>query len=151
MRSISDRRTVSIRDARSSPALLLHPGFARDSSTPVQAADDLEVLVVMSTNGERDLPPAFLRRCITHRIELPEQERSARMREIARRHFGADEIDDTLLGEVIALFGKVRDGAARRKLREPSSSIVRSMFASRRSRSISRRGTPAPQRASAWE
>ncbi len=91
-----------------------------ETSTPVAAAKDLEVLVVMSTNGERDLPPAFVRRCITHRIELPEQDKKPRMVEIARRHFTKQEIDDALLGSVVELFGQMRSGAAKRKLREPS-------------------------------
>jgi len=117
-----------------------------ETNTTVEAAASLQVLVVMSTNGERDLPPAFLRRCITHRIELPEQERSARMSEIARRHFGADEIDDALLREVIALFGKVRDGAAKRKLREPSTAELIDALRACKSLGITKAEGPAWQR-----
>lgn len=94
-----------------------------ETNTQVEAPEDLETLVVLSTNGERDLPPAFLRRCVMHRIEFPKdlRERTQHMRNIVRRHFPDEKLlDDDLLGELIGLFAKVRDGAALRKLREPS-------------------------------
>jgi MoxR-like ATPase len=50
------------------------------------------VLVVVTTNEERDLPPAFVRRCVVHRLDLPdeteEQRRTLVLRlvSIARKH-----------------------------------------------------------------
>jgi MoxR-like ATPase len=46
-----------------------------------------ELLIVMTTNDERELPPAFLRRCVT--LTLPPPDR-AWLVDIARRRFGAD-------------------------------------------------------------
>jgi MoxR-like ATPase len=88
----------------------------------VVAPVKLDVLILLSTNGERDLPPAFLRRCVTHRIALPDdpRERAERMRNIVRRHFPPQEVADDLLNAVIDLFGQVQDGAGRRNLRAPS-------------------------------
>jgi MoxR-like ATPase len=40
--------------------------------------------VVVTTNEERDLPAAFIRRCVTHRLDHPAP---LRLVEIARRHF----------------------------------------------------------------
>jgi MoxR-like ATPase len=42
------------------------------------------LLVVITTNEERELPPAFLRRCIAYRLEHPKEDRLV---EIARMHF----------------------------------------------------------------
>mgnify|MGYP001413587329 CR=1 FL=1 len=42
------------------------------------------LLVVITTNEERELPPAFVRRCIVHKLEHPS---SARLVRIARLHF----------------------------------------------------------------
>lgn len=104
-----------------------------ETSTPVKAPDGIEVLVVMSTNGERDLPPAFLRRCITHRIELSEDDRRDRMTNIARRHFAKGQIDDALLESVVTLFGKIRASASDRKLRQPSTAeLIDALRACRR-------------------
>src|SRR5262249_10340703 len=36
-----------------------------------RAAVAAPVLVVITSNGERDLPPAFLRRCVTHHLDAP--------------------------------------------------------------------------------
>jgi MoxR-like ATPase len=53
----------------------------------VTAPADRVPLVVLTTNEERDLPAAFLRRCVEHRIECPD---AARLRLIGERHFGKD-------------------------------------------------------------
>jgi MoxR-like ATPase len=45
------------------------------------------LLVVITTNEERELPAAFIRRCITVRLEQPDKPALLR---IARMHFGAD-------------------------------------------------------------
>jgi MoxR-like ATPase len=52
---------------------------------PVTAPASRVPLVLLTTNEERDLPKAFLRRCIEHRIEPPTPER---MRSIGEAHFG---------------------------------------------------------------
>jgi MoxR-like ATPase len=52
-------------------------------------------LVVMTSNGEREFPPAFLRRCITLRLRQPDEQA---LREIVRAHLGdlADSSDDLI-------------------------------------------------------
>ena len=46
----------------------------------------LTPLVIITSNNERALPAAFLRRCIVHRLEPPD---AARLVEIAKQHFPA--------------------------------------------------------------
>lgn len=53
-------------------------------------------VVIITSNGERDFPPAFLRRCV--RLELPTPD-ERRLRAIVAAHLGSDaltEIDDLL-------------------------------------------------------
>jgi MoxR-like ATPase len=75
----------------------------------VRTADDLRVpmeggkirceafpLIVMTSNGERDFPPAFLRRCL--RVEMPKPE-SSDLRNIVEAHLTqevASQIDDLI-------------------------------------------------------
>lgn len=55
-------------------------------------------LIIITTNDERDLPRAFLRRCVVHTLSEPTKERLV---EIARDHFPQDGNDE--------LFGRVAD------------------------------------------
>jgi MoxR-like ATPase len=56
-------------------------------------------IVVITSNGERDLPPAFLRRCL--RIDLP-RPTAAELREIVKAHFPTTDL--TALDELLKLF-----------------------------------------------
>ena len=56
-------------------------------------------IVIITSNAEKELPDAFLRRCIFHYIEFPEKEL---MEEIVRVHF--DHIEDTLLEQAMNAF-----------------------------------------------
>jgi MoxR-like ATPase len=55
------------------------------------------VLVVITSNGERDLPPAFVRRCVAHHLEAPNEDRLV---EIARAHAAVE--GRALRGEELA-------------------------------------------------
>ncbi|WP_331724450.1 MoxR family ATPase (plasmid) [Streptomyces longwoodensis] len=57
-------------------------------------------VVIITSNGEREFPAAFLRRCV--RLELPEPDEK-RLRDIVSAHFGADALDgvDDLLQEFL--------------------------------------------------
>lgn len=61
-------------------------------------------LVVITTNEERDLPRAFLRRCVILVLEPPDPKG---LRNIARAHFV--DVDDGLLEEALKVYLKVRD------------------------------------------
>jgi MoxR-like ATPase len=61
-------------------------------------------IVVITSNAEKELPDAFLRRCIFHYIEFPH---SALMEEIIRVHF--PNIKDNLLRETLKTFYKLRE------------------------------------------
>jgi MoxR-like ATPase len=72
-------------------------------------------ITVITSNAEKELPDAFLRRCIFHYIEFPTQEL---MEEIVKVHFG--DIRDNLLAAAIKAFYKLREIDGFRK--KPSTS-----------------------------
>lgn len=61
-------------------------------------------IVVITSNAEKELPDAFLRRCIFHYIEFPD---AGLMEEIVRVHF--PNIKDSLLHEAIRTFYSLRE------------------------------------------
>ena len=61
-------------------------------------------IVVITSNAEKELPDAFLRRCIFHYIEFPNLEL---MEEIVKVHF--PDIKDSLLREALKAFYKLRE------------------------------------------
>jgi MoxR-like ATPase len=71
--------------------------------------------VVITSNNEKELPDAFLRRCVFHFIDFPEPEL---MKRIVRVHHPA--IDDSVVDQAIAAFYDVR--AVPRMRKRPSTS-----------------------------
>ena len=74
-------------------------------------------IVIITSNAEKELPDAFLRRCIFHYIEFPDKEM---MSEIIKAHF--DNIDEYLLEKVLETFYLIRD--VRDIQKKPSTSEV---------------------------
>ncbi len=61
-------------------------------------------IVIITSNAEKELPDAFLRRCIFHYIEFPNQEK---MEEIVRVHYGS--VEEKLLTQAMEAFYWIRD------------------------------------------
>ena len=72
-------------------------------------------IVVITSNAEKELPDAFLRRCIFHYIEFPNQEM---MESIVRVHY--PDINDKLLAEALTAFYWLRGVSGLQK--KPSTS-----------------------------
>ena len=72
-------------------------------------------IVIITSNAEKELPDAFLRRCIFHYIEFPDQEKMA---EIIKVHFG--DIDRKLQEKALEAFYEIRKMDAIQK--KPSTS-----------------------------
>ena len=60
-------------------------------------------VVIITSNAEKELPDAFLRRCVFHYIAFPDREL---MEEIVRVHY--PDIDERLLAQVLEAFYKIR-------------------------------------------
>lgn len=72
-------------------------------------------VVIITSNNEKELPDAFLRRCFFHYIRFPDK---AEMQAIVRLHY--PKLKDALLEEAMALFFELRDVEGLRK--KPSTS-----------------------------
>jgi MoxR-like ATPase len=61
-------------------------------------------IVIITSNAEKELPDAFLRRCLFHYIAFPEPDK---MEEIVRVHY--TDIDSKLLAQAMESFYKLRE------------------------------------------
>ncbi len=71
--------------------------------------------IIITSNSEKELPDAFLRRCVFHYIEFPDQELMAK---IVRVHF--PDLDKKMIKEAMAAFYQLRETDGLRK--KPSTS-----------------------------
>ena len=67
-------------------------------------------IVIITSNAEKELPDAFLRRCIFHYIDFPNE---ALMEEIVKTHF--PDIEETLLKNAMQVFYDIRSYSLLRK------------------------------------
>lgn len=72
-------------------------------------------IVIITSNAEKELPDAFLRRCIFHYIDFPDD---ALMEEIVRVHY--PDVEETLLKNAMEVFYSIRSLREIRK--KPSTS-----------------------------
>lgn len=93
---------------------------------------DRRPVVVITSNNEKELPDAFLRRCVFHYIAFPDRETMAR---IVRIHH--PDVEDSLLEQALARFYWLRDVPEVRK--RPSTSELIDWIAALR------RGGVSPQ------
>ncbi len=63
-------------------------------------------LVIMTSNGEREFPPAFLRRCLRLRIDPPNKER---LQQIVNQHLDIDSTKSETAQNLITEFLTLRD------------------------------------------
>lgn len=59
--------------------------FLREHNLMLEKGEDADIVIIMTSNSEKNLPDAFLRRCAFFHIDFPTGER---MRTILRRHLG---------------------------------------------------------------
>ncbi len=87
--------------------------YIPETKETVQAC--IRPIVIITSNAEKELPDAFLRRCIFHYIAFPEPEK---MEEIVRVHF--EDVDQDLLNQAMETFYRIRQMKDLQKL--PSTS-----------------------------
>ncbi len=87
--------------------------YIHETKRTVKAAT--RPIVIITSNAEKELPDAFLRRCIFHYIAFPDKEE---MEEIVKVHF--DELDENLLKYAMSTFYWIRSIKEVRK--KPSTS-----------------------------
>jgi len=75
-------------------------------------------VVIITSNNEKELPDAFLRRCVFHFIDFPEREF---MRQIVNVHH--PDLPRTLVDQVLSVFYEIR-GLARLRKRPSTSELI---------------------------
>ncbi len=91
----------------------LPEGFRVDGGSQVAAEEDIKLLTVITTNGERELPRAFLRRCVTLDLPDPDVEKLVR---IGLKHFpdGDEERVKKIAGKLYGFRAKADELNRRR-------------------------------------
>jgi MoxR-like ATPase len=89
--------------------------LVRETGKPIQAPMGRRILMVLTSNGERDLPPAFLRRCITLTLPPPTEDFFAL---VADKRFG--EANSQKHRVIAAEVTRAREAAQKRGMRMPS-------------------------------
>lgn len=69
-------------------------------------------LVIITTNDERELPPAFVRRCLVLHLKVDEDNIEAWLMERVRTHVSKEDCSDVILREAAGQLKKDRDAAS---------------------------------------
>jgi MoxR-like ATPase len=78
-----DQSVVDVMIADGTDRVPIHHGWVRCNAFPI---------VVLTSNGEREFPPAFLRRCLRIDIRTPSRQQ---LGDIVAAHLGADAVTDS--------------------------------------------------------
>jgi MoxR-like ATPase len=77
---------------------------------PIEANPDLRPIIIMTSNSEKDLPDAFLRRCIFYHIPFPAFDR---MQDLVANRLGLYAGDSSVfLADALELFYRMREPAS---------------------------------------
>lgn len=77
-------------------------------------------IVIITSNRERELPDAFLRRCVYHYIDFPDEKT---LKEIVMAHF-KDNVKDDLLDKALTAFLKLREEGTAENKRVSTSELL---------------------------
>jgi len=79
----------------------------------IQAAEHKQPILILTSNSEKPLPEAFLRRCIYYDIPFPDE---SRLRQIVEKRLSAQINDiNQFLNDALTLFYKLQDSHLRKK------------------------------------
>jgi MoxR-like ATPase len=85
----------------------------REAGKEFTASPAYRPIIVMTSNSERNLPEAFLRRCVFYHIEFPD---AKRLRTIVERRLGPNHpLSPTALDHAVAHFQEIRKAPLTRK------------------------------------
>ncbi len=87
--------------------------YLREQDIRLEKGEEAEIVVIMTSNSEKNLPDAFLRRCAFFYIDFPKGER---LRNIIKNHLGdATSYTGDALQEFLDFFEEVRKASTRKK------------------------------------
>jgi MoxR-like ATPase len=88
----------------------------------IEANPALRPVLVLTSNSEKNLPDAFLRRCVYYNIPFPGQERLAEI--VMQRVGGFDSAGSPLLAEAMELFFLLREPAGGLRKRPATAELI---------------------------
>lgn len=78
----------------------------------IEHSPERQIVVIMTSNSEKNLPDAFLRRCVFYHIPFPDENL---LRDIVRTQMGGStKFTEEMLDELVAKFNAVRKRAVRK-------------------------------------
>lgn len=87
--------------------------FLRELGWNFEKGDDTNIVVIMTSNSEKNLPDAFLRRCAFFHIDFPKGDQ---LRKIVEANMGVIQPStSTAFDELLDYFENVRKGSVRKK------------------------------------
>jgi len=89
----------------------------RETGHRVEAPPSRDVLLILTTNGERELPPAFMRRCVTLALEVTAKEEVDWFVRIALQRNSS--VEETLAREIATAVAHLREAARKGSMRLP--------------------------------
>jgi len=79
---------------------------------PFKASDAFRPILILTSNSEKNLPDAFLRRCVFYHITFPDPET---LKDIVKRRFKENSFDEAFLKSAITIFEGIRKQPLRKK------------------------------------
>ncbi len=78
----------------------------------IKKSDDRNIMVIMTSNSEKNLPDPFLRRCVFYHIPFPD---AALLKEIVKTQLGSStKFTDEMMDMLIEKFGAIRKRSVRK-------------------------------------
>lgn len=88
----------------------------------IEANPALRPVLVLTSNSEKNLPDAFLRRCVYYNIPFPDRERLAEI--VMNRVGGFDAVGGPLLAEAMELFFLLREPSGGMRKRPATAELI---------------------------
>lgn len=86
--------------------------FLREKNLTLRQGEAAKIVIIMTSNSEKNLPDAFLRRCAFFHIEFPKDER---LRTILQHHLGADtDYTSEAYSRLLTYFNTLREKSVRK-------------------------------------
>jgi len=85
--------------------------IAELGNVKIEATENKAPILVLTSNSEKPLPEAFLRRCIYYNISFPEKNRLEKIIEARLGTFASSDF----LNQALEVFSQLRDGGLRKK------------------------------------
>jgi MoxR-like ATPase len=103
----------------------------------ITASEEMRPILVLTSNSEKNLPDAFLRRCVYYNIPFPDRDRLADI--VMARTGSFENSDSRLLSDALELFFRLREPASGLRKRPATAELIGWLIAMREM------GAPADQ------